>query len=143
MSFMGKDRSQWATRLALYLVVVSVFAFMGTVLFAVGADDPNAGYAHSIQTMEGTITLLKWVGGAIITGLVSGIGLLYRALEKANSTIRDDLVAGMEKRAALLAQSIETQTKLTARVDELSLKVEKLTITLVKSCPYLKSSEGN
>lgn len=143
MSFLGKDRRRWAIRLALYLVVVSVFTFAGTVLLAVGTEQTADGYEHSIQTLENTIVLLKWLGGAIITGLVSGIGLLYRALERANNTIRDDLVAGLEKRAALMTTAVETQTKLTGRVDELACKMEKLANTLAKGCPYLKSSEGN
>jgi hypothetical protein len=112
-------------------------AVAGTIALA---SEPAAitpdGYERSIQTLEGTISLLKWLGGTVIAALVSGIGLLYRALETANATIRHDLMEGMEKRAVLMTSALEVQTKLATRIEELAEKMESVVAELGKGCPY-------
>ena len=143
MPLLGSDRRRWAARIALYLVVLCGVVFMGTVVLAgTGDAATDDGHVHVIAALESSISLLKWVGGAIITGLVTALGLLYRALEVANKTIREDLMNGMEKRAQLMTQAIETQIKLTSRVDELAGRMTAFADG-IKECPYLKPSKGS
>lgn len=140
----GYDRRRWAVRISLYMIAVSGLVSVGTLVMAASAEPSSSpqGYEYAIQSLENTISLLKWIGGAVITGLVSGIGLLYRALEKANTTIREDLTAGLQHRAELLVQAVESQNKLTVRVDALASRMEKLADTLYRGCPYMKEVEG-
>jgi hypothetical protein len=128
----------WALRRACYLVLVcGIATIVGTI--ALASDPLSAspdGYERSIQTLEETISLLKWLGGTVISALVAGIGLLYRALETANATMRRDLMEGMEKRATLMTSALEVQIKLATRIEELADKMEAVVNEMGKGCPY-------
>jgi hypothetical protein len=128
----------WALRRACALVLVcGVTAIVGTIVLAADTTSTTPdGYERSIQTLEGTISLLKWLGGTVISALVAGIGLLYRALETANATMRRDLMEGMEKRATLMTSALEVQTKLATRIEELAEKMEAVVDEMGKGCPY-------
>lgn len=96
---------------------------------------------ESIRVLEESIDLLKWIGGAIVTGLVTAVGLLYRALEKANQTSRTDLLAGLNAREDLVTKSLETSIQLQERVQDLSEKVTKLVETSREACPYFRKAD--
>jgi len=95
---------------------------------------------ESIRVLEDSIGLLKWIGGGIVTGLVTAVGLLYRALEKSNATSREDLLAGLNSREELVTRSLETSIRLQERVQDLS---EKVTLLVERrgGCPYAVDRE--
>lgn len=132
---MGRARSFRSIRRACYLVLLCGLV-SSAVCIAADTTSVSNGYEKSIETLEATITLLKWVGCAVVAGLVSGIGLLYRALEQANATIRTDLSQALEKRASLMEASLLAQTQLAGRIEILATKMESVSGMMGRGCPY-------
>ena len=99
------------------------------VLFLVGFSTVTAQAITSdgaVGALEDSIGLLKWIGGAIVTGLVTAVGLLYRALEKSNAQQRSDLIEGLKAREALISRSLENSVILQGQVTELNENVKDL-----------------
>jgi hypothetical protein len=119
--------------LSFVLLMVTFTSTLGAT-----AGDPNG---ESIRVLEDSIGLLKWIGGAVVTGLVTAVGLLYRALEKANQTSRQDLLAGLNAREELVTKSLETSIQLQERVQDLNEKVTILVESTRESCPHLRKAE--
>lgn len=65
------------------LIVILAILFLLIVVAFVHADSMDP---HQIELLKGkdeVIALLKWVGGIVVTGMASTIGLLYRDLAKS------------------------------------------------------------
>lgn len=108
-------------------LVLSSFVCMSVV---VGQDirggSPIDWTTHEniVHSLQEQILLLKWMGGLIVTSLVGAIGLLYRALEKANAVSRSDLIQGIGRREELLEDALKVMSDQTAAVQRLSEAME-------------------
>ena len=112
------------TRVArISILVLVVCALSSAVLLAASGtgEDPTV---RVVEAYEAQVGLLKWVGGAVVTGLVAAVGILYRSLERANTTMRDDLIAGAKVReeiiSKMLANSAESLTAVRKVADEVA-----------------------
>lgn len=99
-------------------------AFLLVGVTAVTAEAISSDGA--VRALEDSIGLLKWIGGAIVTGLTAAVGLLYRALEKSNAQQRSDLIEGLKARETLISTTLENSVKLQGQVAELNENVKEL-----------------
>ncbi len=105
------------------LSLVSVLPLYGYITMAAEALTGDSG---AVCALEDSIGLLKWIGGAIVTGLATAVGLLYRALEKSNVQQRSDLIEGLKAREELISRSLENSVKLQGQMAELNENVKKM-----------------
>jgi len=151
MSILGPDRKRWYFRILIYILVgigfmtLCILQIAASEMLAVTAPEQSA---EAIRVLEDSIGLLKWVGGGIVSGLVTAVALLYRALEKANAQLRADLLAGLGGREDLMKQSLEASarkleaiTRLTDRVETVGDEVKDLVKRSSQPCPFLRKSE--
>jgi hypothetical protein len=132
----------WLATSVLILTMISMsFVLVLASYTSELAQSLHDPHTESIRVLEDSIGLLKWIGGAIVTGLVTAVGLLYRALEKANQTSRSDLLAGLNAREELVTKSLEAQIALQERVQDLNEKVTTLVENASGSCPYLRKTD--
>ena len=83
-------------------IILCALLCTGTILYAAGTDEARA----LVEGFKGQIEILKWVGGAMVSGLVAAVGILWGALRKSSEEVRR-----ISERSALsadrLADSIE------------------------------------
>lgn len=79
-----------------------------------------------IRSFESQIGTLRWVGIAIITSLVGAVGLLYRALEKANADSRGDLIEGIKRREVILEENMKAMASSNEALHALGENIERL-----------------
>ena len=122
-------------------LTASVLMFLGVILasclaigYATAQDallNPTSYVtreAHDavVRSFENQISVLKWIGIAIITSLVGAIGLLYRSLEKSNNNSRNDLIEGIKRREKILEASQKTIQSSNDALHALSDNIERL-----------------
>jgi hypothetical protein len=106
------------------------------MLIALGADMSmaidalaNSNTDHHeevVQALTDSIGLLKWVGGGIVTALVSAIGLLYRSLEKANMQSRADIIEQLKGREELITKCLTSTDNVSEKVGDMTEEVGRL-----------------
>ncbi len=79
-----------------------------------------------IRAFESQINVLKWVGIAIITSLVSTVALLYRSLEKSRADSRSDWIDGSNRREEILEQNMKTMASSNEALHALGENIERL-----------------
>jgi len=94
------------------VIIMSVLC-VGTLLFAAGIPEPQTTEARLVQAVREQVELLKYVGGAMVSGLAAAVIWLWNALsrEQSDSKRINEKSAEADDR---LAQSIE---KLTDRLE--------------------------
>lgn len=79
-----------------------------------------------IKSMEAQVSLLKWIGAAIVSSLAAAVGLLYRELVKANEISRGDLVQGIKRREEILEENQKAVNESKLALQTLSTNIERL-----------------
>ena len=127
-------------RVALLVAAVCVLAIspmilaLGGDILAQGVGNPGididsirrSSHELIVEALNEEIALLKWIGGGIVASLATTIALLWKALEKANKSSRDDLVEGIRRREKIIETCLEGMQESTEAVKELSGKVDSL-----------------
>lgn len=78
-----------------------------------------------IRSYENQVSILKWVGVAVVTSLATAITFLFRELSKTNALAHSDLVSGIERREELLAQALKAMNEQTVAVSQLAEIIEE------------------
>lgn len=148
-SLMG-PRGNRMTRAFLYSLVVVCLAVFGFFV-AVGADmtvavrsltaAENSVHEEVVGVLQDSISLLKWVGGGVVTALVSAIGLLYRSLERSNEKARADLMDQLKKREEILTKYVSSTDQVTERVADMSEQVGALASEIRRAHPDVATKE--
>ena len=73
-----------------------------------------------VDAMEDQVTIIKWIGGGIVTSLVAAVGFLYRSLERSSHQSRTDLIAGIHRREELVEEVVRSNTEVITEVSEMS-----------------------
>jgi hypothetical protein len=104
------SRNRLYVRSSVIVITVCAVIFVTAVLIAgqQPAIDVTTDTGLVITKIEDQVSLLKWVGGAIITALTGTIAVLYRSLEKANIDSREQFKVSMEKREEILNRTLES-----------------------------------
>lgn len=101
-----------STKLATAAVALMGVLSAGSLLLAAGL--PTVQESQLVGAIREQVDLLKWVGGAMVTGLVAAVGWLWSALkmEQAEAKIMYTKSSEADDR---LAQAVE---KLTAHLND-------------------------
>lgn len=133
MSILGPARRR-ASRGILYSLVAICAASLGLLVLlglnmdaAIQAIGETDHHDEVVSALQDSITLLKWVGGGIVTALVSAVGLLYRSLEKANLQSRQDILDQLKSREELVTQCLTSSDKMTDKVGDMTQSLDRLT----------------
>lgn len=104
------SRNRLYVRSSVIVITVCAVIFVSAILIAgqQPAIESIADTGLVITKIEDQVSLLKWVGGAIITALTGTIAVLYRSLEKANVDSREQFKISMEKREEILNRTLES-----------------------------------
>jgi hypothetical protein len=106
------------TKTTLIIIIVLTVLTAGTLAWA-ATSIPLQEHLRIIEAWKGQLELLKWVGGAMVFGLVSAVGVLWAALNNQRKE-QDSLSA--EMRSQLLSSSnkqTEANAKLSATLDSM------------------------
>jgi hypothetical protein len=79
-----------------------------------------------VRALAEQVSLIKWIGGGIVTSLVAAVGFLYRALERANEQSRGDLIEGIRRREILVADVVRSNGDVIKEISELGEDVKVL-----------------
>lgn len=90
------------------------------------ADVSKDAYEEVIRAYESQVSIIKWIGGLIVTSLSASIAILYRSLETANNQARKDLVSGIEKREELIRAVLDSNADVIRSNDDIRKRVEDL-----------------
>lgn len=120
-------------RVAILLAFLVGLSFIGTFSLVLAAVDSQLvdivdrrDHEAVVRAMEKQVTLIQWIGGAIVTSLTAAVGMLFRALEKANAQSREDLVEGIKRRETLVETMIKSNNEVTMEVRTMNADVRAL-----------------
>jgi len=123
---------------AVYMVLVMAvggFCTMLAIASVVSQDKGLSWEEHQavVRAMEGQVSLVKWVGAAIVGSLSAAIGLLYRSLEKSNTQTHKYLSDGIKHREDLIisvtkcaAEMVQSQSTLTEEIRDLATEIKEI-----------------
>jgi hypothetical protein len=98
-------------KIALIVLICLTLLTAGTLAFA-ATSIPLQEHLRTIEAWKGQLELLKWIGGVMVTGLVTAVGVLWAAL---NTQRKEQNSLSAEVRSQLLTASNE-QTKSNAKL---------------------------
>jgi hypothetical protein len=124
--------------LALCVLAISGIGILGATIntAAVIPGDSISRRDHEaiVRALAEQVSLIKWIGGGIVTSLVAAVGFLYRALERANEQSRGDLIEGIRRREVLVADVVKSNGVVVKEISELGEDV-KILIREVRAKP--------
>lgn len=116
-------------RITIALVTFLCIVFISCLVLGQTVNPPTISrdaHAAIVNSLEGQISLLKWIGAAIVSSLAAAVGLLYRELVKANEVSRGDLVQGIHRREEILDETKKSMFESTSAIQALNTNIERL-----------------
>lgn len=115
---------------ALMVLVIIVCGSAVTLLAAASQPSPDSiswrDHQSIVLALQDQIVLIKWIGGAIVSALVSALVFLHRALDAANKQSREDLVEGIKRRERLVEEMTRTNTEVIVSNQNVTREIQSL-----------------
>lgn len=108
------------TIVAMGMSGVGLMAYTSQDTLAAGQETiTRRSHQDIVEAIENQMAILKWVGGAIVAGLTSAVGLLFRALEKSQAQTHEDLSEGIKSRSKLVGLMVEAIENVESEIKEM------------------------
>jgi len=90
-------------KLALIILIILTVMACSTLIYA-AASIPLQEHLRVIEAWKGQVEMLKWVGGAMVAGLVTAVSVLWAALnrqrkeqDQLSADVRQKLISTLNK----------------------------------------------
>lgn len=117
-------RQAFANRKVLALVLLTMVLSAAGIATIAAQTIPSTGIspdAHQaiVAALKEQVSVLKWIGGGVVSAMATTVALLFRALQEANTTSRKDLAEGIRRRETLIEAVLTSNNTLQNTVGDL------------------------